>query len=56
MAACWHLIADNIGTGAIASLVLLLLAFSTIANNVPNDYSFALSTQVVGLEASGAGF
>jgi NCS1 nucleoside transporter family len=40
---------QNIGTGFIASLVLLLLAFSTIANNVPNDYSFALSTQVIGL-------
>ena len=33
----------------IAGLVILLLAFSTIANNVPNDYSFALSTQVLGL-------
>src|SRR5690242_16386122 len=43
------LISQNIGTGFIASLVLLLLAFSTIANNVPNDYSFALSTQVIGL-------
>ncbi|HEV7126617.1 MAG TPA: cytosine permease [Ktedonobacterales bacterium] len=42
-------IANGLGTGAIASVVLLLLAFSTIANNVPNDYSFALSTQVVGL-------
>jgi NCS1 nucleoside transporter family len=31
------LIASNIGTGFIPSLVLLLLAFSTIANNVPND-------------------
>jgi len=30
--------------------VLLLLAFSTIANNVPNDYSFALSLQVIGLK------
>lgn len=43
-----QLISSNIGTGAIASLVVLLLAFSTIANNVPNDYSFALSTQVLG--------
>jgi NCS1 nucleoside transporter family len=34
----------------IAGLVILLLAFSTIANNVPNDYSFALSTQVIGLK------
>jgi purine-cytosine permease-like protein len=29
---------------------MVLLAFSTIANNVPNDYSFALSTQVLGLQ------
>jgi NCS1 nucleoside transporter family len=43
------LIASNIGSGFIPSLVLLLLAFSTIANNVPNDYSFALSTQVLGI-------
>jgi NCS1 nucleoside transporter family len=43
------LIASNIGGGFIPSLVLLLLAFSTIANNVPNDYSFALSTQVMGI-------
>jgi NCS1 nucleoside transporter family len=42
-------IADSIGTGGIAGLVVILLAFSTIANNVPNDYSFALSTQVLGL-------
>jgi NCS1 nucleoside transporter family len=45
-----QLISQNIGTGFIASIVLLLLAFSTIANNVPNDYSFALSTQVIGLK------
>jgi NCS1 nucleoside transporter family len=43
------LFAHDMGTSAIASVVLLLLAFSTIANNVPNDYSFALSTQVIGL-------
>jgi NCS1 nucleoside transporter family len=43
------LIANNIGRGTIPSLVLLLLAFSTIANNVPNDYSFALSSQVLGI-------
>ena len=43
------LISSNIGGGFIPSLVLLLLAFSTIANNVPNDYSFALSTQVMGI-------
>jgi NCS1 nucleoside transporter family len=43
------LIASNIGSGFIPSLVLLLLAFSTIANNVPNDYSFALSAQVLGI-------
>jgi NCS1 nucleoside transporter family len=43
------LIAGNIGNGFIPSLVLLLLAFSTIANNVPNDYSFALSAQVLGI-------
>lgn len=44
------IIADSIGTGGIGSLVIVLLAFSTIANNVPNDYSFALSTQVLGLK------
>ena len=43
-------IADSIGTGGIAGLVIVLLAFSTIANNVPNDYSFALSTQVLGVK------
>lgn len=43
------LISANIGTGVIASIVILLLAFSTIANNVPNDYSFALSLQVLGI-------
>ncbi len=42
-------IADSIGTGGIAGLVIVLLAFSTIANNVPNDYSFALSSQVLGI-------
>jgi NCS1 nucleoside transporter family len=45
------LISGAIGSGAIASIVILLLAFSTIANNVPNDYSFALSTQVIGIRA-----
>jgi NCS1 nucleoside transporter family len=44
------LISSGIGSGAVASVVLLLLAFSTIANNVPNDYSFALSTQVLGIQ------
>jgi purine-cytosine permease-like protein len=39
-----------VGTGAVASIVLGLLAFSTIANNVPNDYSFALSAQVLGIK------
>ncbi len=43
------LISNNIGAGVIASIVILLLAFSTIANNVPNDYSFALSLQVLGV-------
>jgi NCS1 nucleoside transporter family len=43
------LIAGNIGTSLVASIVILLLAFSTIANNVPNDYSFALSLQVLGI-------
>ena len=46
------LIGGVIGTGTIASIVLLLLAFSTIANNVPNDYSFALSTQVLGIRVT----
>jgi NCS1 nucleoside transporter family len=44
------LISDVIGGSAISSLVLFLLAFSTVANNVLNDYSFALSTQVAGLK------
>jgi NCS1 nucleoside transporter family len=43
------LFVNAMGTGAVASVVLVLLAFSTIANNVPNDYSFALSTQVLGI-------
>ena len=43
------LIAGNLGGGVVASIVVLLLAFSTIANNVPNDYSFALSLQVLGV-------
>ena len=43
------LVAHVLGTGVIASIVILLLAFSTIANNVPNDYSFALSLQVLGI-------
>lgn len=43
------LISHNIGMGIVASIVVLLLAFSTIANNVPNDYSFALSLQVLGV-------
>jgi NCS1 nucleoside transporter family len=43
------LIASNIAGSPIAGLVILLLAFSTIANNVPNDYSFALSLQVLGV-------
>ncbi len=46
------LIAGNIGTGIVASIVILLLAFSTIANNVPNDYSFALSLQVLGVRVT----
>jgi NCS1 nucleoside transporter family len=41
--------ANALSGSPIAGLVILLLAFSTIANNVPNDYSFALSTQVLGL-------
>jgi purine-cytosine permease-like protein len=42
---------NAIGTGQIAIVVIALLALSTIANNVPNDYSFALSTQVLGIKA-----
>jgi purine-cytosine permease-like protein len=44
------LIAHSIGTGPLSRTVILLLAFSTIANNVPGDYSFALSTQALGLK------
>lgn len=45
-----QLISGAVGLGVIPSLVILLLAFSTIANNVPNDYSFALSLQVLGVK------
>ena len=44
------LISGAMGPGLIPSIVILLLAFSTIANNVPNDYSFALSLQVLGVK------
>jgi NCS1 nucleoside transporter family len=44
------LLGNAIGRNPISYLVILLLAFSTIANNVPNDYSFALSTQVLGIK------
>jgi NCS1 nucleoside transporter family len=42
-------IATALGTGSGASVVLGLLAFGAVANNVPNDYSFALSMQAAGL-------
>jgi NCS1 nucleoside transporter family len=44
------LIASAIGNSPLSRIVILLLAFSTIANNVPGDYSFALSTQALGLK------
>jgi purine-cytosine permease-like protein len=44
------LIAHATGNSPSTHLVILLLAFSTIANNVPGDYSFALSTQALGLK------
>src|SRR5262249_6403167 len=44
-----QLISNAIGGSPIPTIVIFLLAFSTIANNVPNDYSFALSTQVLGV-------
>ncbi|HEY9641526.1 MAG TPA: cytosine permease, partial [Coleofasciculaceae cyanobacterium] len=34
--------------GGFGSLLLLLLALSVISNNIPNDYSLALSMQVIG--------
>lgn len=34
--------------GSIGTLVLVLIALSVIANNVPNDYSLGLSMQVLG--------
>ncbi|GHO42183.1 purine-cytosine permease family protein [Ktedonospora formicarum] len=43
------LIVDVLGNGPIASMVILLLAISIISNNVPTDYSFALSIQAVGV-------
>ncbi len=44
------LLGNAIGRNPVSYVVILLLAFSTIANNVPNDYSFALSTQVLGVK------
>jgi NCS1 nucleoside transporter family len=44
------LIAHAIGDSPLSRLVILLLAFSTIANDVPGDYSFALSIQALGLK------
>jgi NCS1 nucleoside transporter family len=43
------LISNAIAGSPIPTVVIFLLAFSTVANNVPNDYSFALSTQVLGI-------
>jgi NCS1 nucleoside transporter family len=43
------LMANAMGSNPFKGIVILLLAFSTIANNVPNDYSFALAAQVVGI-------
>ena len=34
--------------GGFGRLILLLLALSVVANNIPNDYSLALSIQVIG--------
>jgi purine-cytosine permease-like protein len=34
--------------GAIGTLILVLIALSVIANNIPNDYSLGLSMQVLG--------
>src|SRR5260370_42474026 len=34
--------------GGFGTLILVLLALSVIANNVPNDYSLGLSVQVFG--------
>jgi NCS1 nucleoside transporter family len=34
--------------GGLGTLVLLFLALSVVANNIPNDYSLALSVQVLG--------
>lgn len=33
--------------GGLGSLLLVLLGLTVVANNIPNDYSFGLSTQVV---------
>jgi NCS1 nucleoside transporter family len=34
--------------GAVGTIIVLFLAFSVIANNIPNDYSLGLSMQVLG--------
>ncbi len=34
--------------GGVGTLILVLLAFSVVANNIPNDYSLALSMQLLG--------
>lgn len=39
--------------GTIGTLILVLLALSVIANNIPNDYSLGLSVQVLGRSFQG---
>jgi NCS1 nucleoside transporter family len=44
-----ELVAAAVGPlGGLGTLILLILALSVIANNIPNDYSLALSMQVLG--------
>ncbi|GLV53364.1 cytosine permease [Dictyobacter sp. S3.2.2.5] len=42
------LVTSIVGNGALGSIIILLLGLSIISNNAPTDYSFALSSQVVG--------
>lgn len=42
------LISHIVGNGPLGSIIILLLGLSIISNNAPTDYSFALSSQVVG--------
>jgi NCS1 nucleoside transporter family len=42
------LAAANAPLGALGTIIVVLLALSVVANNIPNDYSLGLSMQVLG--------